>query len=118
MDGDQRFTYRQFQERVNQLGHALLSLGVGEGDRVCILSRTTTPSAVEPYEGAATGVGGIVRDIFAMGARPIAILDSLRFGPLTEARSRYLFEGVVAGISVSQEQGCPGMGTSVTIVEG
>ena len=44
------------------------------------------PSAVEPYEGAATGVGGIVRDIFTMGARPVAILDSLRFGPLTEAR--------------------------------
>ena len=57
------------------------------------------PSAIEPYEGAATGVGGIVRDIFAMGARPIAILDSLRFGPLTEARNRHLFEGVVAGIS-------------------
>ena len=57
------------------------------------------PSAVEPYEGAATGVGGIVRDIFAMGARPIALLNSLRFGPLSDPRSRYLFEGVVAGIS-------------------
>jgi phosphoribosylformylglycinamidine synthase len=56
------------------------------------------PSAVEPYQGAATGVGGIVRDIFAMGARPIAILDSLRFGELTDPRNRYLFEGVVAGI--------------------
>jgi phosphoribosylformylglycinamidine synthase len=56
------------------------------------------PSAVEPYEGAATGVGGIVRDIFTMGARPVAILDSLRFGPLTEARNRYLFGGVVGGI--------------------
>ena len=52
------------------------------------------PSAIEPYEGAATGVGGIVRDIFAMGARPIALLNSLRFGPLSEARSKYLFEGV------------------------
>ena len=57
------------------------------------------PSAIEPYQGAATGVGGIVRDIFAMGARPIALLNSLRFGPLTDARNRYLFEGVVSGIS-------------------
>ncbi len=57
------------------------------------------PSAIEPYEGAATGVGGIVRDIFAMGARPIALLNSLRFGPLSDSRSRYLFQGVVAGIS-------------------
>jgi phosphoribosylformylglycinamidine synthase len=56
------------------------------------------PSAVEPVEGAATGVGGIIRDIFTMGARPIALLDSLRFGPLTEPRNRYLFGGVVAGI--------------------
>jgi len=56
------------------------------------------PSAIEPYQGAATGVGGIVRDILAMGARPIAILDSLRFGPLGERRNRYLFQGVVAGI--------------------
>ncbi|HET9014141.1 MAG TPA: phosphoribosylformylglycinamidine synthase subunit PurL [Thermomicrobiaceae bacterium] len=56
------------------------------------------PSAVEPYQGAATGVGGIVRDIFTMGARPIAILDSLRFGPLIEPRNRYLFSGVVGGI--------------------
>jgi phosphoribosylformylglycinamidine synthase len=56
------------------------------------------PSAVEPYEGAATGVGGIVRDIFTMGARPIAVLDSLRFGPLTEPRNRYLFDNVVGGI--------------------
>ncbi len=56
------------------------------------------PSAVEPYEGAATGVGGIVRDIFTMGARPVAILDALRFGPLDEPRNRYLFNGIVAGI--------------------
>ncbi len=56
------------------------------------------PSAVEPYEGAATGVGGIVRDIFTMGARPIAILDALRFGSLDAPRNRYLFSNVVAGI--------------------
>ncbi|MGX7245745.1 phosphoribosylformylglycinamidine synthase subunit PurL [Enterococcus quebecensis] len=57
------------------------------------------PSAIEPYEGAATGVGGIIRDIFSMGARPIAILDSLRFGELTNDRTKYLLEEVVAGIS-------------------
>jgi phosphoribosylformylglycinamidine synthase len=57
------------------------------------------PSAVEPYQGAATGVGGIVRDILAMGARPIALLNSLRFGTLDDPRNRFLFEGVVAGIS-------------------
>src|SRR5438876_7964677 len=56
------------------------------------------PSAVEPVEGAATGVGGIVRDIFTMGARPVALLNSLRFGLLSEPRNRYLFGGVVAGI--------------------
>jgi len=56
------------------------------------------PSAVEPYEGAATGVGGIIRDILAMGARPVAVLDSLRFGPLDEERNRYLFREVVRGI--------------------
>ena len=57
------------------------------------------PAAVEPYQGAATGVGGIVRDIFAMGARPIALLNSLRFGPLSDPHNRYLFGGVVGGIS-------------------
>ncbi|PSM48622.1 phosphoribosylformylglycinamidine synthase subunit PurL [Chroococcidiopsis sp. CCALA 051] len=57
------------------------------------------PSAVEPFQGAATGVGGILRDIFTMGARPIALLNSLRFGSLDDARTRQLFNGVVAGIS-------------------
>ena len=57
------------------------------------------PSAVEPYGGAATGVGGIVRDILCMGARPIALLDPIRFGPLEKERNRYLFEGVVKGIA-------------------
>jgi phosphoribosylformylglycinamidine synthase subunit PurL len=57
------------------------------------------PSAVEPFQGAATGVGGILRDIFTMGARPIAILNSLRFGDLKDAKTRRLFTGVVAGIS-------------------
>ncbi|MEM8673303.1 MAG: phosphoribosylformylglycinamidine synthase subunit PurL [Cyanobacteria bacterium P01_G01_bin.67] len=57
------------------------------------------PSAVEPFQGAATGVGGILRDIFTMGARPIAILNSLRFGNLSDARTRRIFQGVVEGIS-------------------
>ena len=72
------------------------------GDGLAIVMKIEShnhPSAIEPYQGAATGVGGIVRDIFAMGARPIALLNSLRFGPLTEPRNRYLFGGVVAGIS-------------------
>ncbi|MYA62848.1 MAG: phosphoribosylformylglycinamidine synthase subunit PurL, partial [Dehalococcoidia bacterium] len=75
-------------------------VAIGDGWAVVMkVESHNHPSAIEPYEGAATGVGGIVRDIFAMGARPIALLNSLRFGPLSEARSRYLFEGVVSGIS-------------------
>lgn len=72
------------------------------GDGQCIVMKMEShnhPSAIEPYQGAATGVGGIVRDIFTMGARPIALLNSLRFGPLSEARNRYLFNGVVGGIA-------------------
>ncbi len=57
------------------------------------------PSFVEPYQGAATGVGGILRDIVTMGARPIALWDQIRFGPLDEPRNRYLFKGVVSGIA-------------------
>jgi phosphoribosylformylglycinamidine synthase II len=57
------------------------------------------PSAVEPYQGAATGIGGIVRDVLAMGARPVILLDSLRFGPLEDPRSKFLFGGVVSGIA-------------------
>ncbi len=71
------------------------------GDGLCVAMKVEShnhPSAIEPYQGAATGVGGIVRDIFAMGVRPIAILDSLRFGPLSDRTNRRLFEGVVAGI--------------------
>ncbi len=56
------------------------------------------PSAVEPYQGAATGVGGILRDVFTMGARPVAVLNSLRLGPLDDARNRYLFAGIVRGV--------------------
>src|SRR6202011_6373253 len=73
---------------------------IGDGLAVALRTEThTPPSAVEPYQGAATGVGGIIRDIFSMGARPIALMDALRFGPLSDPRTRYLFEGVVAGIS-------------------
>ena len=71
------------------------------GDGLCIVMKVEShnhPSAIEPYQGAATGVGGIVRDIFAMGAYPIAILDSLRFGPPDDPQNRYLFDGVVGGI--------------------
>ena len=56
------------------------------------------PTAVEPYQGAATGVGGILRDVFTMGARPVAVLNSLRFGPLDEPRNRFLFAGAVKGV--------------------
>ncbi len=74
------------------------------------------PSAVEPYQGAATGVGGIVRDIFTMGARPIAILDALRFGPLDEPRNRYLFGGVVAGIGgYGNSLGIPTVGGEINV---
>jgi phosphoribosylformylglycinamidine synthase len=85
-----------------------LLMGPGEnagavdvGDGLAIAFKVEShnhPSAVEPFQGAATGVGGILRDIFAVGARPIAVLDSLRFGELESARSRYLLERVVAGI--------------------
>ncbi len=73
---------------------------IGDGLAVAVrIESHNHPSAVEPYEGAATGVGGIIRDIFSMGARPIALMDPLRFGSLGDARTRYLFEGVVSGIS-------------------
>jgi phosphoribosylformylglycinamidine synthase len=72
---------------------------VGDGWAVALkVESHNHPSAVEPFEGAATGVGGIVRDILAMGARPIALLDSLRFGELTSPRSRHLLTRAVAGI--------------------
>ncbi len=75
------------------------AVDVGGGHAVAFkVESHNHPSAVEPFQGAATGVGGILRDVFAIGARPIAVLDSLRFGELSSERSRYLFEGVVAGI--------------------
>lgn len=73
---------------------------IGDGLAVAFkIESHNHPSAVEPYQGAATGVGGILRDIFSMGARPIAVLNSLRFGDLNDKRVQYLFKNVVKGIA-------------------
>lgn len=75
---------------------------VDGGDGIAVAIRIEShnhPSAIEPYQGAATGVGGIIRDIFTMGARPIALMDPLRFGPLSDARNRWIAGGVISGIS-------------------
>jgi phosphoribosylformylglycinamidine synthase subunit PurL len=88
-------------------GHVLVGPGEGAGvidagDGIAVAIRIEShnhPSAIEPYQGAATGVGGILRDVFTMGARPIAVMDPLRFGPLDEPQTRWIFEGVVSGIS-------------------
>jgi phosphoribosylformylglycinamidine synthase II len=88
--------------------HVLVKLGeenagvIDIGDGLVIgfkMESHNHPSFIEPYQGAATGVGGIVRDIFTMGLRPIALMNSLRFGPLSEPHNRYLFGGVVGGIA-------------------
>jgi len=74
-------------------------ISIGDGLAVAFkIESHNHPSAVEPYQGAATGVGGILRDIFTMGARPIAVLDALRFGDPADARTRHLLRGVVAGV--------------------
>ena len=76
------------------------AVDIGDGLAVVFkIESHNHPSAVEPFQGAATGVGGIVRDILAMGARPVALLNSLRFGPLEEPGNRHFFNGVVEGIS-------------------
>src|SRR4051812_45146590 len=73
------------------------AVDIGEGlAAVFKIESHNHPSFIEPYQGAATGVGGIIRDIFTMGARPVAILDSLRFGSLDDARTRRIVRGVVA----------------------
>jgi phosphoribosylformylglycinamidine synthase subunit PurL len=75
------------------------AIDIGDGLAVVFkIESHNHPSAVEPYQGAATGVGGILRDIFTMGARPVAVLNSLRFGSLENPRVRYLFDGVIRGI--------------------
>lgn len=76
------------------------------------------PSFVEPYQGAATGVGGILRDIFTMGARPIALWDPLRFGPLDQPHNRFLFEGVVSGIAgYGNAVGVPTLGGEIEFAD-
>jgi phosphoribosylformylglycinamidine synthase len=103
----------------------LVLVGPGEnagvidaGDGIAVAIRIEShnhPSAIEPYQGAATGVGGILRDIFTMGARPLAVMDPLFFGPLDDARQRWLFERVVAGISgYGNSVGVPTVGGELT----
>ncbi|MBI3811484.1 MAG: phosphoribosylformylglycinamidine synthase subunit PurL [Nitrospirae bacterium] len=99
-----RFHLRKFPttgERVLQgPGENAGAVDIGDGLAVVFkIESHNHPSFIEPYQGAATGVGGILRDIFTMGARPIALLNSLRFGPLESPKNRYLLEGVVAGIA-------------------
>ncbi|MEZ5076599.1 MAG: phosphoribosylformylglycinamidine synthase subunit PurL [Solirubrobacterales bacterium] len=95
------------------------AVDVGEGFAVAFkVESHNHPSAVEPFEGAATGVGGILRDVFAIGARPIAILDSLRFGELDSARSRHLLDGAVRGIGhYGNSIGVPTVGGEVYFEE-
>ncbi|HEX6306715.1 MAG TPA: phosphoribosylformylglycinamidine synthase subunit PurL [Longimicrobiales bacterium] len=90
-------------------------IDIGDGHAIAFkIESHNHPSAVEPYEGAATGVGGILRDVFTMGARPIATLDSLRFGSLSRPRVRYLFGGVVKGIGdYGNAVGIPNIGGEV-----
>ena len=91
---------------------------IDAGDGIAVAIRIEShnhPSAIEPYQGAATGVGGILRDIFTMGARPIAVMDPLFFGDPTEARQQWLIEGVVAGISgYGNSVGVPTVGGELT----
>src|SRR5947209_9419386 len=88
---------------------------IGDGLAVAFkMESHNHPSFIEPTQGAATGVGGILRDIFTMGARPIASLDSLRFGAIHQSRTRYLVGGVVAGIGgYGNSFGCPTVGGEV-----
>src|SRR5690349_4138209 len=94
---------------------------VDVGDGIALAMRIEShnhPSAIEPYQGAATGIGGILRDIFTMGARPIALMDPLRFGSLDDARSRWIAEGVVSGVSgYGNSVGVPTVGGEVVFDE-
>ncbi|HTB08589.1 MAG TPA: AIR synthase related protein, partial [Acidimicrobiales bacterium] len=91
---------------------------IDAGDGIAVAIRIEShnhPSAIEPYQGAATGVGGILRDVFTMGARPLAVMDPLFFGQLNDARQRWLLEGVVAGISgYGNSVGVPTIGGELT----
>ena len=91
---------------------------IDAGDGVAVALRIEShnhPSFIEPFQGAATGVGGILRDIFTMGARPIALMDPLFIGPLEDAHSRYILDGVVRGIaSYGNSVGVPTVGGQIT----
>ena len=91
------------------------AVDIGDGLAVVFkIESHNHPSFIEPYQGAATGVGGIIRDIFTMGARPIAILNSLRFGPVDSPANRRILSGVVAGIGgYGNAFGCPTVGGEV-----
>ena len=114
---------RVFLRRLPQSGPRVLqgpgenagAIDIGDGWAVVFkIESHNHPSFIEPFQGAATGVGGILRDIFTMGARPIALLDSLRFGDPGEARTRRLIDGVVSGISwYGNCFGCPTVGGEI-----
>ncbi len=88
---------------------------IGDGQAAVMkIESHNHPSAIDPYQGAATAAGGVIRDIFTMGARPIALLNSLRFGPLTESNNRYLLNGVIGGLAdYGNCLGIPGVGGEV-----
>jgi phosphoribosylformylglycinamidine synthase subunit PurL len=94
-------------------------IDVGDGVAVALrIESHNHPSAIEPYQGAATGVGGILRDIFTMGARPIALMDPLLMGPLEDPRSRWIFDGVVRGIAgYGNSVGVPTVGGEIVFGE-
>src|SRR5919206_887748 len=96
------------------------AVDIGGGRAVVLkMESHNHPSAIEPYQGAATGVGGILRDIFTMGARPVALLDSLRFGDPADRRTRYLAGGVIAGIAhYGNCIGVPTVGGEITFDAG
>ena len=114
---------RVFLSRLPQTGPHVLqgpgenagAIDIGDGWAVVFkIESHNHPSFIEPFQGAATGVGGILRDIFTMGARPIAILDSLRFGELDEPKARQLVNGIVSGISwYGNCFGCPTVGGEI-----
>ena len=111
-----RVHLRQFGEKAPPSAALLAGIGdnagvvdVGQGYAVTFkIESHNHPSYVEPFQGAATGVGGIVRDILAMGARPVAVMDALRFGPAGADDTRRVLPGVVGGISsTATASGCP-----------
>ncbi len=96
------------------------AVDIGDGQVVVMkIESHNHPSVIDPYQGAATAVGGVVRDVFTMGARPVALLNSLRFGPLTESSNCYLFNGVVDGIAgYGNCLGIPNVGGEVFFADG